>query len=169
MGGTCDSGNIDDEMLLTVWCDTDSSDEKVHTKMTYFALARPRDVTGAGLFQCLQASLQALGISALNAEECKKLAGIGTDGASSNVAAGGLKSLVENELPWMFWMRCLAHRLELSVKDALKGTFFDQIDEMLLRLYYIYEKSPKKCRELEDVIVELRKCVAFDDEGTRPV
>ena len=52
---------------------------------------------------------------------------------------------------------------------SCRGTFFDQIDEMLLRLYYIYEKSPKKCRELEDVIAELRKCVAFDDEGTRPV
>ena len=85
------------------------------------------------------------------------------------MAAGGLKGLVENELPWIFWMWCLAHRLELSVKDALKSTFFNQIDEMLLRLYYIYEKSPKKCRELEDVIIELKKCIEFDDEGTRPV
>ena len=66
-------------------------------------------------------------------------------------------------------MWCLAHRLELSVKDALKSTFFIQIDEMLLRLYYTYEKLPKKCRELEDVIIELKKCIEFDDEGTRPV
>ena len=73
----------------------------------------------------------------------KKLVGIGTDGASSNMAPGGLKRLVEKELPWIFWMWCLAHRLELSVKDALRSTFFDQIDEMLLHLYYIYEKSPK--------------------------
>ena len=25
------------------------------------------------------------------------------------------------------------------------------IDEMLVKLYYLYEKSPKKCRELADI------------------
>ena len=39
---------------------------------------------GTGFFQCLDASLQVLGISAINAEECKRLVGIGTDGASSS-------------------------------------------------------------------------------------
>jgi len=29
----------------------------------------------------------------------------------------------------------MAHQLELAVKDALKGTAFDAIDEFLLRLY----------------------------------
>ena len=37
----------------------------------------------------------------------------------------------------------LAHRLELSVKNALKGTFFKEIDGLLLEVYYEYEKSPK--------------------------
>ena len=46
-------------------------------------------------------------------------------------------------------------RLELAIKDALKSTF-DEIDEMLLRLYYLYEKSPKKCRELEDIVADLK-------------
>ena len=53
-------------------------------------------------------------------------------------------------------MWCIAHRLELAVKDALKGTALDVIDEFLLRLYYLYEKSPNKCRELEDLITDLR-------------
>ena len=66
-------------------------------------------------------------------------------------------------------MWCLAHRLELSVKDALKGTTFDAIDEFLLRLYYLYEKSPKKYRELEDLITDLRECLSFDDAGIKPV
>lgn len=50
---------------------------------------------------------------------------------------------VEKELKWIFWMWCLAHRLELAIKDALKGTFFDSLHEMLLQLYYIYKISPK--------------------------
>jgi len=67
---------------------------------------------------------------------------VGTDGAAVNIARAGLKGLVEKELPWVFWSWCMAHRLELAVRDALKGTTFDLIDDMLLRLYLIYENSP---------------------------
>ena len=38
----------------------------------------------------------------------------------------------------------LVHRLELALKDALKGTLFTVIDEMLLRVYYLYKNSPKE-------------------------
>ena len=37
-------------------------------------------------------------------------------------------------------MWCLAHRLELAIKDAMKVSYFDMVDEMLLRLYLLYEK-----------------------------
>lgn len=116
--------------------------------MAYLTVVRPQSVTARGLFKVLESVLQDLGIPEVSAKHCNKLVGIGTDGASTNIAANGLKGLVEECLPWMFWMWCLAHRLELAVKDALKGTAFDAIDEFLLRLYYLYEKSPKKCREL---------------------
>ena len=56
---------------------------------------------------------------------------------------------MEKEIPWVYWSWCRAHHVELAVKDALKGSSFDVVDEMLLRLYYIYEKSPKKCRHLD--------------------
>lgn len=67
-------------------------------------------------------------------------------------------------------MWCLARRLELAVKDALKGTTaFDLIDEFLLRLYYLYVKSPKKCRELEELITDLGECLSSGDAGIKPV
>ena len=56
-----------------------------------------------------------------------------------------------------------------GLKDALKHTAFDFIDNILIRLYYIYDKSPKKCCELEEVISDLQKCVVFDDAGVRPI
>lgn len=139
MDGSTDTANIDDEMFLVLWCDVDHDDEMVHTNMSYFAVARPKHVDAQGLFDCLQSSLCRLGIQAVDPEQCKMLVGIGTDGASSNVAAGGLKGLVEKEIPWLYWSWCLAHRVKLAVKDALKDTSFDLIDDMLLRLYYIYE------------------------------
>ena len=65
----------------------------------------------------------------------------------------------------------MAHRLELAARDALKGTTFDLIDDMLLRLYLIYENSPKKCRQLEEICSNLKQCLTIDPEdgGVTPV
>ena len=155
-----------DKGMLAVWCDPD---EKVHNRMDYLMVSRPQSATANGLFQVLEGGLQSLGIKQVSAEECKKLVGVGTDGAASNIAASGLKRLVEGSLGWVFWMWCLVHQLELAFIDALKGTCFELIDEMLLRLYYLYEKSPKKCRELEDIISDLKECLCFEDAGVKPV
>ena len=137
--------------------------------MNFLAVTRPISVNAAGLFQCLEESLHKTRIHSINTEECKNLIGIGTDGASVNVALAGLKGLVESEVPWIFWEWCLAHKIELAIEDALKGTEFDFIDEMLLYLYYVYEKSPKKCHELQDVIAEVKQCIEVDDEGIWPL
>ena len=91
-----------------------------------------------------------------------KLVAFGTDGASVNIGAGGLKGLMENEVPWTTFFWCLAHRLELALKDSLKTTY---LDEMLLRLYYLYEKSSKKCAQLDEAVQELRLCM---EEDVRP-
>ena len=169
MDGSTDAGNIDDEIFLILWCDADGSNEKVTTRMNFFAVDRPQEVTGQGLFDCMRSALGRLGITGINPDACKHLVGIGTDGASANIAAAGMKGLVEKELPWVFWMWCLAHRVELAIKDALSHTSFELIDEMLLRLYYIYEKSPKKCRQLVEIIDDLKNCLTFDDKGIKPV
>ena len=73
---------------------------------------------------------------------------------------------MERQLDWFFGMWYLAHRLELAVKDALKGTRFHSIDEMLLRLYYLYEKSPQKCRELEEIILTSKSTCALTMLGS---
>lgn len=52
---------------------------------------------------------------------------------------------------------------------ALTGTIFDLVDDMLLRLFYLYNKSAKKCREIKDVISDLQECLTFDDNGVKPV
>ena len=59
----------------------------------------------------------------------------------------------------VFWF--LAHHLELALKNALKDMLFTRIDEMLLRVYYLYKKSPKKCHQLDEVhvVALLRSCL----------
>ena len=91
MDGSTDISNIDEEMFLVLWCDVDGNDEKVHSRMQFFSVLRPDRANAAGLFGCLQKSLQQLGVSVINAENCKQLIGIGTGSASANVAAAGLK------------------------------------------------------------------------------
>lgn len=53
------------------------------------------------------------------------------------MANNGLKGIMETKLPWLFNMWCLAHRLELAVKDALKEPAFDLSDKILLQLFYV--------------------------------
>ena len=35
-------GNIDNEAILLVYCNTDGHDEKVHTRTVYYKLIRPK-------------------------------------------------------------------------------------------------------------------------------
>ena len=82
---------------------------------------RQSTVNAQGLFDTLHDVLQSLGIQAMDSEKCTRLVGIGTDGASANIAGGGLNGLIEAKLPWMFWMWCLAHRMERAdLKECLE-------------------------------------------------
>ena len=62
---------------------------------------------------------------------------------------------------------CVAHRLELALKDALKGTAFDDVGELLLRLYYFYKKSPKKLGHLKQ-LCHLYEESTFSEGGYQP-
>ena len=154
--GSTDSGNIEDELYLVVYFDPHAADKKVHVQTKFFTVRRPASGDAKGLFECFEQAVEFMGIGG---DWKKKLIGFGCDGTSVNIADGGLKGYLQQAAPWIevFW--CLAHRLELALKDALNDTLFKSIDEMLLRVYYVYKKSPKKCRELEGVIEELKSCL----------
>ena len=75
LDGSTDTGNIDNELLLIVWCDRDGSDEKVHTRMEYFTVVRPHSVTAQGLLKVLERGLQGALTSLLKTlKETDKLA-----------------------------------------------------------------------------------------------
>ena len=62
-----------------------------------------------------------------------------------------MAALLREDMPWLVVIHCLNHRLELGVKDALRKTYIDEVSSMLINLYYVYEKSPKRLRELRSV------------------
>lgn len=99
--------------------------------------------------------------------ELPVLVGCGTDGASVNVShQNGMRGKLQAALPWLYWSWCYAHRLELACKDSFTSHLFHDIDDMLLRLYYLYDKSPKKCCELSD---DLKEVFDFPETGNLPV
>ena len=174
MDGSTDKEKIDVELFLAITCDLhDESTKQIKYRLdyTYLTVVAPKATTGQGLFDCVVNALKVLGIDDVNADasNCHKLVGVGTDGASANIAAAGLKGLMQDRLPWLFWMWCLAHRVELAVKDALKNTFFDQLDNMLMRKYYLYENSPKKMRELKEIVANLKEVFKMRPGGVNPV
>ena len=54
MDGSTDASNTDNELILVRWCDTDSTDEKVHSRLSFLTVYRPDSVTAEGLLDLLQ-------------------------------------------------------------------------------------------------------------------
>ena len=51
----------------------------------------------------------------------------------------------------------------------MKDTGFDAVYDMHSKVYYLYEKAPKKCRELEEIVSDLKECISIDEAGIKPI
>ena len=65
----------------------------------------------------------------------------------------------KEDAPWLHFIYYFSHRLEVSVKDGLDKTFFKEIERILLKLFYFYEKSSKLPRELKSFGEMYNECV----------
>lgn len=103
-----------------------------------------------GIASCIKESFQAINIMEESFE--KKLVGFPADGASVNRGEKeGVIVILKGRQPWVIYVWCVAHCLELSLKDALQGTVFHDVDEVLLRLYYLYEENENGEEDVEFV------------------
>ena len=160
------STNIEEELFLILYFDPRSSDEMVHIRDKFFAVRQLSHGTGQGLYDCLKKAMAYMGVTPI--EWKSKMIGLGCDGASSNLGSGcDLKGNIQKDIPWIIVSWCLAHRLELSIKDALNASFFKRIDELLLQIYYVYENSPKKCVELKEIVEDLKQCMEDTEMPTK--
>ena len=92
----------------------------------------PACANGEGFYECFTHVLIFAGIP----DWQNMLVGFGSDVASVNIGARGLKGYLKKVVPWVLVFWRLAHCLELALKDSLKGTLFSEIDDMLLRLLF---------------------------------
>ena len=164
-----DAANKECELFMVQYLDSKATDGKLHVRDRFLAVRYLVSSTGEGLYKCFDEMLCYVGMQ--NSVE-HKLVGFGCDGTNANIADGGLKGHLVQRFPSILVMWCLSHRVELAVKSGLKVTYFEVIDNLLLKMYYLYEHSPKKCRELKDVVESLK--ASFDEGevpkgGTRPL
>ena len=133
----------------------------------------PDRADAGGLLLCIKDAFKPLGVSdlldkasVLGVQNMPVLVGGSSDGASVNLSElNGVRGQLQKALPWLFWSWCFAHRLELAFKDAFVSPLFKDVEEMLLRLYYIYEKSPKKSRDFASIVENLKNVFEFPAKG----
>lgn len=177
MDGATDAGNKEQEVIFVNFCRRDVKALEVRSCTRYLTIVNPASGNSEGLVSCLQGAFtERLNVdicqkdSVLNTEGMPVLIGGGTDGASVNVGIHhGMKAQMQETLPWLYWAWCFCHRLELACKDAFTSSLFQDINEMLLRLYYLYHNSPKKSKELEAIGEDLKEVYHILKGGNLPV
>lgn len=124
--------------------------------VTYFlALCELTDTSATSLYHTLFDFLKSIGFSDVLLQE--QLIGFCSDGASNMIGHfRGLATLMARDYPLLSTFHCMAHRLELAIKNAVADVncmshFSDLIDS----IYRVYSVSPKSQREIDAVAESL--------------
>ena len=129
------SGNVEDELILVQYCIHDHSAQEIRYCARFLSLQVYTKADANVLICCLGNALQILGIndildseSVLGFRDYPVLIGGGTDGATVNITEqNGMKGKLQRQLPWLHWVWCYTHRLELACKDACCSQLFKDI------------------------------------------
>lgn len=139
--GSTDSASIEEEVIYLLFL----KDGKPEVK--FVSIETPSHTTAEGLKETITSAFKRIGMSEFHTN----LYGFNIDGAKVNTGIHkGLATLLRAESPWLNVVHCFNHRFELAIKYAFRNTFFDEIDTLLTKIYYLYRQSPKRLRELRE-------------------
>ena len=173
---TTDNAVAEQEAVFVLYFDpapsepelSNDSEPMVKVKTGFLSIQNLRSSDAQGVLAALKMSLENLGLSQ-EGEIPPTLIGLGGDGCSTNRGqTSGVQALFKKEFPWSVFSWCVAHRLELALKDALSNTYFKEVDELLLRLYYLYENSPKRLRGLYELHTAYKQTFVFEEGSVKP-
>ena len=117
-------------------------------KVRYFSVESISNANAAGIHEGIKTAFERFGITNFS----DRIVGLNADGASVNMGEyRGLGKLVKESAPWLELVHCFNHRIELALKDAFDTSPFGKIVDMLTKLYYLYQKSPTRYRELREL------------------
>lgn len=84
----------------------------------------------------------------------KKMVCATSDGASVNTGKynGLLVQLQRSQRPWLIYMHCVSHRLELALKDSLlKEMYFSRAKDLMVTIFYLFMQSGKMKRKFHSM------------------
>ena len=149
--------------------DNINQEPEIAVKTRYLSLECLSSSTAQGVVDGIKTVLTDIGLKDVTATTPPVHVGLGGDGCSTNRGEkGGVKAILKKEYPWFLFVWCIAHRLELALKDAFSGTYFKEIDDRLLKLYYLYEKSPKRLRGLRELSNIYKDSLEFVEVSMKP-
>ena len=153
--GSTDTSVQEQELIYVLFVDEGKP------RVAFLDIETPKSADAGGIYDCIVKAFTDFGIENFH----ERLVGINADGASVNMGTHtGVATRLKETAPWLLAIHCFNHRLELAVQDAFKGIkAFEDIDELLLKLYYYYQKSPKRLRDLRSFAEE------FDHSVPKPV
>ena len=117
-------------------------------KVRYFSVKSVKNANAAGIQESIQTAFNRFGVTKFK----DRIVGLNTDGAGFNMGPlNGLGKFVKDSALWLQSVHCFNHRIELALKDAFDKSPFGDIGNMLMKQYYLYEKSPKLYRESKEL------------------
>ena len=135
-------------------------------KVRYFSVESVKNANAAGIHENIQTAFNRFGVTKFE----DRIVGLNADGASVNMGPlNGLGKIDKDSALWLQLVHCFNHRIKLALKDAFDTSPFGDIDNMLMKLYYLYEKSPKRYRELKELSEAYANSIPklFKARGTR--
>ena len=156
---TTDSSVTEQEAIFVLYFDPDgeptdniNQEPEIVVKTRYFSLQCLSSSTAQGVIDGIKTALTETGLKGVTATTPPVHVGLGGDGCSTNRGEkAGVKAILKKKYSWFLFVWCIAHCLELALKDAFRGTYFKEIDDCLLKLYCLYKKSPKRLRGLREL------------------
>lgn len=164
MDGTTDLSTREQETLFV------RTSLKGEIKTRFLQIGEPKSTRSEDLFSLVTDIITDLGLTNTMS---KKLVGFTCDGASNMMGVNrGTATLLQETYPTLVVTHCLAHRLELAFKDAIKASgckLYDRTSTLLVGLYYFYQKSSKQRKALREAFKALALTPAIPPRvgGTR--
>jgi hypothetical protein len=144
MDGSTDDGSCEQETIFV------RSSVRGKLVSRFLCIGEPDSTGSSDLFSFVRQKVEENGL----ADHMTKLVGFGCDGASNMMGCkSGLITRLKDIYPEIVGIHCLAHRLELSFRDAFKSnTLYEKLSTLLLSLFYFYKRSPKMRKSLKETI-----------------
>lgn len=119
---------------------------------------------------CLRVSLGRLGVNVLskdgtlNAVNQPTLVGGSSDRANDEDDQGLLVEM-QSTFPWLFWSWSFPHQLESACKSSFTSSLYEEINDLLIHLFSLCNKSPQKTYQLLPIVEDLKEVFHFPETG----